>query len=263
MKRKTKRLIGRVAAVCLMLSGLGTAAVFGWKAYSMQQEYEIGDEAYDKFADLVKAEEKPEEGPAFSEAEETEGTAPTVDLEAAQEVNSDIVAWLNSPDTVIDYPVCQGEDNSYYLFHLVNGTYNRNGCLFIDCENRKDFTDDNTIIYGHHMASGKMFASLIKYADQTYYDAHPVMYLTIGEKQYQLEIFAGYVTTADSSAYMINLGSKQEFAKWLREICGRSDFTANAMEIKTSDRIVTLSTCAYDFQDARYVVHGRLKELCW
>ena len=55
------------------------------------------------------------------------------------------------------------------------------------------------------MASGNMFASLIKYADQTYYDAHPVMYLTIGERQYQLEIFAGYVTTADSSAYMLSL----------------------------------------------------------
>lgn len=149
------------------------------------------------------------------------------------------------------------------LFHLADGTYNWNGCLFIDCENKKDFTDDNTIIYGHHMASGKMFASLIKYADQTYYDAHPVMYLIIGEKQYQLEIFAGYVTTADSSAYMINLGSKQEFAKWLREICGRFDFTANAMEIKTSDRIVTLSTCAYNFEETRYVIHRRLKEIMY
>ena len=258
MKRKTKRLNGRVAAVCLMLSGLGTAAVFGWKAYSMQQEYEIGDEAYDKFADLVKAEEEPEEGPAFSEAEETEGTAPTVDLEAAQEVNSDIVAWLNSPDTVIDYPVCQGEDNSYYLFHLADGTYNRNGCLFIDCENRKDFTDDNTIIYGHHMASGKMFASLTKYAEQSYYDAHPVMYLTVGEKPYKLELFSGYVTTADSSAYRITCGSEHDFAGWIRELIKKSDFKASAMTIHTTDRIVTLSTCAYDFQNARYVVHGRL-----
>lgn len=112
MKRRTKRLIDRVAAVCLMLSGLGTAAIFGWKAYSMQQEYEIGDEAYDKLADLVKAEEEPDEDPASSAAEEIEGAVPTVDLEAAQEVNSDIVAWLNSPETVIDYPVCQREDNS-------------------------------------------------------------------------------------------------------------------------------------------------------
>lgn len=259
MKRKTKRLIGRVAAVCLMLSGLGTAAVFGWKAYSMQQEYEIGDEAYDKFADLVKAEEEPEEGPASSEAEETEGAVPTVDLEAAQEVNSDIVAWLNSPDTVIDYPVCQGEDNAYYLTHLADGTYNRNGCLFMDCGNAKDFSDDNTIIYGHHMASGKMFASLVRYADQSYYDAHPDMYLTAGDQKYEIEIFSGYATTADSSAYMINCGSKKEFVGWLKEICGKSDFKADAMEISTSDRIVTLSTCAYDFQDARYVVHGRLK----
>lgn len=85
------------------------------------------------------------------------------------------------------------------------------------------------------------------------------MYLTIGEKQYQLEISAGYVTTADSSAYMINLGGKQEFA----EICGRSDFTTNVMELKTSDWIVTLSTCAFNFEEARYVINGRLKEIMY
>lgn len=89
------------------------------------------------------------------------------------------------------------------------------------------------------------------------------MYLTIGEKQYQLEISAGYVTTADSSAYMINLGGKQEFAKWLREICGRSDFTTNVMELKISDWIVTLSTCAFNFEEARYVINGRLKEIMY
>ena len=265
MKRTTKRWIARVAAVCLALTGLVTAACFGWKVYSTQQEYEAGDEAYEELAKLVRIEE-PDESPASSENEEenTEeeissvNSDSIVNLEAAQEVNGDIVAWINSPDTVIDYPVCQGEDNAYYLSHLADGTYNRNGCLFIDCENAEDFSDDNTIIYGHHMASGKMFASLIKYADQGYYEDHPVMNLTVGDQQYQLEIFSGYVTTADSSAYRINCGSRHDFAEWLREICGKSDFAAKEMAIHTSDRIVTLSTCAYAFEDARYVVHGRI-----
>lgn len=172
MKRTTKRKIARAAAVCLVLTGLVTVACFGWKAFSTQQEYEAGDETYKELAELVRVKE-PDESPASSEneAENTEeeilsiNSDSIVNLEAAQEVNGDIVAWIHSPDTVIDYPVCQGEDNVYYLSHLADGTYNRNGCLFIDCENAEDFSDDNTIIYGHHMASGKMFATLIKYAD--------------------------------------------------------------------------------------------------
>ena len=242
---------------------MGLAVFFGRKAYITWQEYEIGDQAYEKLAESVKEEKEPDEGPAPSEAEENElgEEIPTVNLKAAQDINSDIVAWLNCPDTVINYPICQGEDNDYYLTHLADGTYNRNGCLFMDRGNANDFSDDNTIIYGHHMASGKMFASLVRYTDQSYYDTHPVMYLTVADRQYMIEIFSGYATTANSSAYMINCGSKNEFAGWLKEICEKSDFKADAMEISTSDQIVTLSTCAYDFRDARYVVHGNLKDV--
>ena len=118
---------------------------------------------------------------------------------------------------------------------------------------------------GNVVAEGKTgedgMVSLIRYTDQSYYDTHPVMYLTVADRQYMIEIFSGYATTADSSAYMINCGSKNEFARWLKEICEKSDFKADAMEISTSDRVVTLSTCAYNFQDARYVVHGRLKDI--
>ena len=271
MRKRSKRLLIRCAAVCLILGGLGTAAYFGWQAYMTQQEYEEGDAAYEDLADLVKADEEPGESPASSDPEagaaeedkdaENVDAVPEVDLSAAQAVNSDIVAWLYCPDTVIDYPVCQGEDNSYYLMHLADGTYNRNGCLFIDCGNAGDFSDDNTVIYGHHMASGKMFASLIKYADQSYYDAHPVMYLTVEDQQYEVELFAGYVTTMDSSAYTLNCGTRHEFAEWLREVSGKSDFTPHQMTLGTEDRIVTFSTCAYNFQNARYVVHGRLVEM--
>lgn len=258
-----KRIIVRMTAVCLIIAGLGLAVFFGRKAYISWQEYETGDQAYEKLAESVKEEKEPDEGPAPSEAEENElgEEIPTVNLKAAQDINSDIVAWLNCPDTVINYPICQGEDNDYYLTHLADGTYNRNGCLFMDCGNANDFSDDNTIIYGHHMASGKMFASLVRYTDQSYYDTHPIMYLTVADRQYMIEIFSGYATTANSSAYMINCGSKNEFAGWLKEICEKSDFKADAMAISTSDQIVTLSTCAYDFRDARYVVHGRLKDI--
>lgn len=259
-----------MAAVCMIFSCLAAAAFFGWKIYSTEQEYAEGDAAYNQLADLVVKPEADKEEPGESPAppvqeenrEEIEANnVPVVNIDAAQTVNTDITAWLYSPDTVIDYPVCQGTDNEYYLTHLADGTYNRNGCLFIDYRNEFGFTDRNTLIYGHHMASGKMFASLISYADQSYYDAHPVMYVTLGEKMYRLELFSGYLTTMDSSAYELNFSTDHDFAEWLREISSKSDFRSNPMTLSTEDHIVTLSTCAYAFQDARYVVHGRLVEL--
>lgn len=269
-KRRKRNKLGRFAAVLLILAGLGTAAFYGWQIYSTEKEYKEGDDAYEVIARIAtpteQKMEEPGEIPVPPVQEENvreieENVVPIVDMEAVQAINDEITCWLYSPDTVIDYPVCHGEDNEYYLTHLADGTYNRNGCLFVDCENAFDFSDDNTLIYGHHMASGSMFASLINYAEQSYYDAHPVMYLTAGSKIYRLEIFSGYTTTMDSDAYAMNWSTGQEFADWLWEISDRSDFVPQAMTICTTDRIVTLSTCAYSFQDARYVVHGRLAEM--
>ena len=269
MKNKLVRIVAALAAIVC----LGIAAYFTGLIWSTEREYQKGDDSYDTLAKLVKEDlgESPdpsgsdgsnnEDGDAAdSAASENTGEESTQDinLELAKQLNSDITAWLYCPDTVIDYPVCHGDDNSYYLTHLADGTYNRNGCLFVDYKNSSDFSDDNTIIYGHHMASGKMFASLIKYKDQDYYEDHPIMYLTTEEGNYKIELFSGYVTEIGSSAYTMNFGTAKERTEWLKEISNKSDFTANAMTISSKDRIITLSTCAYDFQNARYVVHGKL-----
>lgn len=185
---------------------------------------------------------------------------PEINFRALQEVNPDVIGWICSPDTTINYPVVQGDDNAYYLKHLADGTENRNGCPFLDVQNRPDFTDDNSIIYGHHMQNGTMFAGVSWYEDQSYYDEHPVMYLMTPSVTYLIELFSGYITTMDSSAYMQNFGSIQEHTDWLKEVSRRSDFRAN-LEISAYDRVITLSTCAYRFENARYVLHGKLVEL--
>ena len=185
---------------------------------------------------------------------------PEINFKALQEVNPDVIGWIYSPDTTINYPVVQGDDNAYYLKHLADGTENRNGCPFLDVQNRPDFTDDISIIYGHHMQNGTMFACVSWYEDQSYYDEHPVMYLMTPEAAYRIELFSGYITTMDSSAYMQNFGSIRDQTDWLKEVSSRSDFKAN-LEISAHDRVITLSTCAYRFENARYVLHGKLVEL--
>ena len=133
------------------------------------------------------------------------------------------------------------------------------GAGFMDCENRRSLSDENTLVYGHNMASGKMFACLVSYAGQEYYEAHPVVYLVTEEKDYRLELFAGYTASVDSDAYTLRFASREDFAAWLVRIKGKSDFSS-AVQVVEGDQIVTLSTCAYSFENARYVVHGKLTE---
>ena len=181
---------------------------------------------------------------------------PEINFKAMKEMNPDVIGWLYCPDTAINYPVVQGNDNAFYLKHLADGMENSNGCPFLDVQNRPDFTDDNSIIYGHHMKNGTMFASISWYEDQDYYEDHPIMYLMTPSATYQIKLFSGYITTMNSSAYMQTLGSIREHTNWLKEVSGKSDFKAN-LEISAYDRVITLSTCAYNFENARYVLHGK------
>lgn len=267
MRKKAK---STWAAILMAFICLGIAAYFCGRIAYQEMQYKEGDDVYEKIAELADTDpdgSDPSEDSGDSdtsdstESEETEiSRVVDVDFEELKKINPDVKAWLYCPDTVINYPVCQGEDNSYYLRHLVDGTYNLNGCLFIDYENDGSFSDENTIIYGHHMASGKMFASLIKYADQDYFDEHPVMYLETEDKEYKVELFSGYTTTMDSSAYQMTFADSHSYAEWLRKLYDKSDFKAE-VPLTTEDHMITLSTCAYSFQNARYVLHGKLTEM--
>jgi SrtB family sortase len=98
-------------------------------------------------------------------------------------------------DTAINYPVTQGADNDYYLKRLYDGTANKSGCLFVDYENAKDFSDRNTIIYGHNLLDGSMLSELTQYQEQAYYDAHPDMLLATSDGDFIVEVFAAFVAS--------------------------------------------------------------------
>jgi len=183
----------------------------------------------------------------------------TPDFKGLAAVNPDIAGWLESPGTVIRYPVVRGADNSYYLTHLFNKTKNRCGTLFIDCANAEGFSDENTIIYGHHMKNGAMFASLVNYQEQAYYDAHPVLSLSAPGGNYRVELFAAYITPgrADNAVYTRNFADAAAFSRFLAEAKAQSDF-ASDVSVTPEDHILTLSTCTYEYDEARYVVLGKL-----
>ena len=222
-------------------------------------EYSAGDQLY---ADLAKAEVTQPALQAILPPEATPTPKPQFqpDFEMLKGINDDIAGWLISEGTVINYPVVQGSDNSYYLSHLFNGSRNRMGTLFIDCDNAPAFEDSNTIIYGHHMKSGAMFASLLGYREQTYYNAYPTMLLLTPEGNYKVELFAGYITPAASDIYRKTFSSDDAFAQYLKDVRAKSDFFSD-VEVTPQDHIITLSTCTYEYDEARYVVQGKLVKL--
>lgn len=187
-------------------------------------------------------------------------TAPIrVDFEALLQENTDIVAWIYCPDTPINYPVVQSEDNSYYLRRLVNGTWNSSGTLFLDYRNEDDFSDVNCVIYGHNMKNGSMFGTLTNYKNQEYYEQHPALYLLTPEYDYKVELLAGCTTPSDSAIYDIP-ALNGTTADQVMDLLAFSTFTAET-DLKSEDHLLTLSTCSYEYGNARYVVTGVLKTL--
>lgn len=188
------------------------------------------------------------------------GQCPQVDFASLRVLNSDVVGWIYGPGTRINYPVVQGTDNSFYLTHMFDGKENKCGSIFMDSMNNIDFSSTNSILHGHHMKNGSMFASLTEYESQAYYDSHPVLWLATPEKSYQVEIFTGFVTEVDSEAWQIEFATKEEYKSWLDRMKERGMFECDVIP-ETEDRILTLATCSYKYDDARFVVMGIMREV--
>lgn len=190
-------------------------------------------------------------------AQENENILPiSVDFSVLKQENEDIVGWLYLEDSPINYPVVQSNDNDYYLRRLVNGEYNIAGSLFMDYRNDSNLEDDNTIIYGHNMKNNTMFGSLQEYKSQDYYDNHKVMYYFTSEKNYIIELFTGYTISVESDIYDLSVIDSSKLEEWI----SKSDFESNT-KVTEEDKIITLSTCAYEYDGARYIVMGVLKEI--
>ena len=180
-----------------------------------------------------------------------------VDFDALRKENPDVQAWLYQKDTVINYPVVQGEDNDTYLHTGFNRKPSGSGTLFVDYRCPANFKGFNTIIYGHHMYDGSMFRSLRGYTKTSgYYDKHKTLELITPSGKYHLVVFASYITPATGDAYTYEFASDEEKQSFIDNAFKRSkiDVSKNDVPVTTKDRMVTLSTCAYDYDEARYVV---------
>ena len=184
----------------------------------------------------------------------------SVDFSALKKENPDVKAWLYSEKTPINYPVVQGEDNSRYLTQMYNLEWNGCGAIFIDYRCEKPFEDFNTIIYGHRMKDNSMFGSFGEYREQKYFDSHDTMLLATPDRSYRVELFSVVTVPRDSELYRRGFDNKSERQTYLEEVDALSEVKSD-VKVTPEDRIVMLSTCTYEYENARLVIYGKLVEV--
>lgn len=229
-----------VITVCL----IGIILVSGYKIGKTMWEYHVAKSAYTNISEkTAKVDPKQFTG--------------VVDWKALKKVNSDVQGWLYQKGTVINYPVVQGTDNDTYLHTRFDKQWSGGGTLFVDCRMEKDFKGFNSIIYGHHMKDGSMFRSIRGYTKEDgYYDKHKTLELATPHGNYHLVVFSAFITKAtDEDTYKMTYDEAEKQA-YIDRAWERSELpiTRDSVDVTKNDRLVTLSTCAYDYEEARYIV---------
>ena len=191
------------------------------------------------------------------------GRGNPIDFTKLKAINPDLYAWIRIQDAAIDYPIAQHPtDGEYYLNHDLYGDVAVAGCVFTQNYNKKDFSDPNTVIYGHNMADGEsMFASLHWYEDVDFFNKTRYCYIYTPDKIRIYDIFCTRPYSNDNIMVVFDWKDPEVYKKFLTEIFETRNMETNhreGVEVTTSDRIITLSTCINGQPEHRFLVHGKL-----
>jgi sortase B len=173
-----------------------------------------------------------------------------------REINSDLVGWLKLSNTVIDIPVVKTTDNAFYLKHNFRKEQNIAGAIFMDYRNEGKGNDKNTIIYGHNMKNGTMFNNLMKFKQQSFFYHNNIITFNTLHEDMEWEIFSAYVTSTDFYYIKTKFKDAEDYSNFLSLIKEKSIFPTD-VKVTAEDNILTLSTCSFEFKDARFVIHAK------
>ena len=246
--------------VLLTIALIAAIAVFCYAAFNLYHiytEYKKGTDEYNQIEEMAVTER---------DADSAEVAGPNaqlkppieVDFDKLKSVNEDVVGWIYVdalPD--ISYPIVKGKDNQTYLHQTYEKNYNFAGTIFVDYENSGDFSDCNTLVYGHNMKNGSMFGHLKKFReDDRLYKQDKYFWILTPERNYRYEIITAYTTGVNSDTYTLFKGPGEEFEKYLETIKGYSEIQTDDTDLTIKDKIVTLSTCTGN-ESTRFVVQGK------
>lgn len=179
--------------------------------------------------------------------------------------NNDFVGYLEAKGVNLSLPVVQTDNDDTYLNKNFYGTATKYGCPFVSYINNIETLDMNTVIYGHHMNDKSIFGALDHYKTLDGFKSAPVITFNTLYKNYKWKVIAAFITNADEKDdngyvfryYFNNLSTQERFSAYLNELAQRSLYDTG-VDVLPTDKLLTLSTCSHEFDDARFVVVARL-----
>ena len=190
------------------------------------------------------------------ESEENNKTINTNE-EELKSINSNYEMWIQIPNTEINYPIVQAEDNEYYLKHNFKNESNMSGTRFVDYRNNID-EDKNIIVYGHNMRNGTMFNNITKFKEDSFFNSNDTINIIRNNTLYQYEIFSVYVEDESKVSLEIEFTDNDAFVNYALNEASKSMYNKNII-ITEEDKIITLVTCSYEYTGARTILVGNLK----
>lgn len=241
------------AAVCI-----GILVFCGIKFYSAFSAYAKGNEEYNEITETVAASSALPSVPFAAPS----GTSSNPDefsfsYEKLHLQNADAAGWVRLSGTRLSYPVVHGQDNEYYLTHTFYKNKNSMGAVFLDSRIKEGFAAKNSILYGHNMKNGAMFAALCDFRQKSYWQKHSTFELYTKDKKIICPVFSVHESTPDGETYNLTFADDKEYGSYLKKMVQMSIYNTE-VNVSAQDRILTLSTCVENSRDMRFVVQAKV-----
>lgn len=262
-KERKKDGVGRVISSIILLIALAVICYSGYQLYKIFKGYHDGRSEYEKIREIATDDgDDTDDADTADDANKDADDGFTVDFNALKAINSDVIGWIRftpQPET-INYPIVKGTDNSEYLHRTFSANENTLGAIFLNYENASDFSDRNSIIYGHRMNDGSMFAHLQDYDSKDFWQANPYFYIyTVDGRKLTYHIVMAGEVADDSSMYQFRFPDDAAYLNFLNAAKSMAYYDTG-IQINTGQKVVTLSTCTRAGDSNRIVVMGVLEK---
>lgn len=245
--KKKSSPVQKALLIVLLVAALGVFVFSGYTLIERRSEYNASRSEYDDLREQFKQTKQP-----------TDASSP-IDFDGLKQKNPETVGWIEIPSAGISYPVVQAADNDKYLTTDFDGNKSKSGAIFLDCESQPDMMGYHTIIYGHHMRDGSMFANLVDFKDEDYFEKNSQITLYTPERTLNLTVIAAYTQNgSDNTVRQFTFADDADFHAFAD---GRVKLSQNKREgadaaLARADRLYTFITCSYEAEDMRTVVHA-------
>lgn len=232
-----------VLCIVLLAAGIVFLCAFGWAQYGYLKSSRY-------YTDLA------------STAQQSTGeqAASQIDFETLRQINPDAAAWLEMPGLSLSLPVVQAQDNDTYLHKSFDGSASPLGCLFFSAAS-KDGNDLYRVIYGHNIHTGEMFAGLVNYTDEAFYQKYPTFILCTPAGDKICRIFSCHSVTDGDDLYRTDRTKGEDYNSFVQQLYDASDYVTG-VPVPEGSQVLTLSTCASSYTSGlqRYVIHAYIED---